>query len=351
MHQERSNRLDMVRGLAIFMVVAFHYFPNQVTNIGWTGVNLFFVLSGFLIGGILIDNRTSDTYYVTFYARRCFRIVPLYALNVLLFAAIAGLDQPLWHYVFFLQNFTWISDGTVALGWMSPTWSLAAEEQFYLILPLLIRLTPPRRIPYVAGILVLVAPAYRLFMTQVLGSDWPAANLLLPGCLDSLFLGVLAAWAVREPRILATLQNRRPWLWSLAGVGLLGVFALFWDPPNPRSWLGSAGISWISLTYALIFLGVVIQHGKSGALRGPLCALGVGAYSIYLFHMPIALAAESLIPAKPMAHALALLIVGGGAVVCWSAIERPLISFARRRWRYRPLEEAAPAIAVVAAVP
>ena len=52
--------LDMTRGLAIFMVVSFHYFPNKVTTIGWTGVNLFFVLSGYLIGGILIDNRTSD---------------------------------------------------------------------------------------------------------------------------------------------------------------------------------------------------------------------------------------------------------------------------------------------------
>jgi peptidoglycan/LPS O-acetylase OafA/YrhL len=351
MRQERSNRLDMVRGIAIFMVVAFHYFPNQVTNIGWTGVNLFFVLSGFLIGGILIDNRASDTYYVTFYGRRCFRIIPLYALNVLLFAAIVGLDQPFWRYAFFLQNFTWISEGRVSLGWMSPTWSLAAEEQFYLILPALIRLTPLRRIPHVAGALILAAPAYRLFMTQVLGSDWPAANLLLPGCLDSLFLGVLAAWVVREPRMLATLQRRRSWLWSLSGIGILGLVALFYDPPDPRSWLGSASISWIALTYALIFLGVVIRPGKSGATHGPLCALGVGAYSIYLFHMPVALAAESLIPGKPTAHTLALLAVGIGAAVCWYAIERPLISFARRRWRYDPREEAAPAAVAVAVAP
>jgi peptidoglycan/LPS O-acetylase OafA/YrhL len=351
MRLERSNTLDTVRGLAIFMVVAFHYFPNQVTNIGWTGVNLFFVLSGFLIGGILIDNRTSDTYYVTFYARRCFRIIPLYAINVLLFASIVGLDQPLWHYAFFLQNFTWISEGTVMLGWMSPTWSLAAEEQFYLILPLLIRVAPPRSIPYVAGALALAAPVYRLFMTQFLGGDWPAATQLLPGCLDSLFLGVFAAWAVREPRILAMLQRRRHWLWSLAGIGILGLVALFYDPPDPRSWLSALWISWIAVTYALIFLAVVIRRDNSGATRGPLCALGLGAYSIYLFHMPVALAAESLIPSKPLAHALALLIVGAGAIVCWYAIERPLISFARRRWRYRPQGEAAPAIAAVAAVP
>lgn len=74
MPPQRSAILDMTRGLAILMVVAFHYFPSKITNIGWTGVNLFFVLSGYLIGGLLIDNRKSDTYYATFYARRVARI-------------------------------------------------------------------------------------------------------------------------------------------------------------------------------------------------------------------------------------------------------------------------------------
>ena len=151
--------------------------------------------------------------------------------------------------------------------------------------------------------------------------------------------------------MLAILQRRRSWLWSLSGIGILGLVALFYDPPDPRSWLGSASISWIALTYALIFLGIVIRHGRSGSNRGPLCALGVGAYSIYLFHMPVALAVEGLLPAKSMARALGLLVVGVGAAVCWYAIERPLISFARRRWRYDPREEAAPAAVAVAAVP
>ena len=351
MPQQRSTMLDMTRGLAIFMVVSFHYFPNKVTTIGWTGVNLFFVLSGYLIGGILIDNRTSDAYFGTFYARRCFRIVPLYALNVLLFAAIAGLDQPLWRYALFVQNLSWISEGTVSLSWMSPTWSLAVEEQFYLILPLLIRLTPPVRLPYLAGSLILAAPAYRLVMTQLLGTDWPAANQVLPGCLDSLFLGVLAAWAVREPRALAALQRRQVWLWLLSGVGLLGVVAFFCDTPDPGSWVSLVGISWIAVTYALIFMSVLMRNGTGSGGRGPLCALGIGAYSIYLFHVPIASALEGLFASTLIGHAVAVPIVALIAALCWYGVESPLISYARRRWRYEPDAHGTPAVAAVATAP
>ena len=348
MPQQRSMMLDMTRGLAIFMVVSFHYFPNSVTNIGWTGVNLFFVLSGYLIAGLLIDNRASDTYYGTFYARRCFRIVPLYAINLLFFAAVVGLDQPLWHYALFVQNFTWIAHGTVDLSWMSPTWSLAVEEQFYMILPLLIRMTPPRRIPYVAVAFVVAAPVYRVFMTQVVGSDWPASTEVLPGCLDSLFLGVLAAWAVREPRVLAFMQRRRNWVWLLSGAGLLGVIAIFYDPPDPRSWQTSAVISWVAVTYALTFVSLLLRGDTGGGGRGPICALGIGAYSIYLFHMPIASVVEGWFPTDLLKHAVALPVVALVAAVSWYAIERPLISYARRRWRYEPDRKAASPIEAIA---
>jgi len=321
---QRSNTLDIIRGLAIFLVVSFHYFPRSVV-IGWTGVNLFFVLSGFLIAGILIDNQASRNYYTTFYARRVFRIVPLYAINVALFAIVVGLDQPLWHYVLFIQNFTWIARGTVAADWMSPTWSLAVEEQFYLLLPLILRLAG-RRLPIVAGGAILAAPVYRVFMTQGLGTDWPAANLTLPGELDSLFLGVLIAWAVRAPPVLDYIRQRRVRLWLMAGVGAVGMVVHFARAPDPTSLEDSLSLSWIALTYALVFTGLVTQP-PSVTRRGPLCWLGVGAYSIYLFHMPVVM----LLPTRLLALAVLLVV----AVACWYGIERPLIGAARRRWQYR----------------
>ena len=336
MPQKRSDMLDIIRAIAISMVVSFHYFPNRLTYIGWTGVNLFFILSGFLITGILIDNREADNYYLTFYARRVFRIVPLYGIDVALFALVVGLDQPLWHYAMFIQNFTWIARGAVRLDWMAPTWSLAVEEQFYLLLPLIVRLTEIRRLPYIAGSAILAAPAYRLFMTQALGTDWPVATQTLPGSLDSLFLGVLIAWAVRAPSALARLQQRRYCLWGMSGIGLAGTVVLFSDTPAPTSWMGSVSISWIALTYALVFAALVTRpHTLLPKKRSALCWLGVGAYSIYLFHMPVAFGTEMLFSASGAAHLVALPILVAIAVACWYGIEGPLISAAGHCWRYQ----------------
>ena len=157
----RSNALDLVRGTAILMVVAYHLIPNL--EVARTGVDLFFVLSGFLVGGILIDNRNSGSYYRTFFARRFFRIWPLYLLLLFLVGLLCGLDQPLWQYLLFLQTFDWLAQWpSEGFRWMVPTWSLAVEEQFYLFLPFLIRIVPPRRLAPVAIGIALIAPIYRL---------------------------------------------------------------------------------------------------------------------------------------------------------------------------------------------
>src|ERR1700722_10786654 len=100
----RVPELDGLRGMAILMVVVFHYLEEQglvagneaagilqrVVLIGWSGVDLFFVLSGFLIGGILMDARESPSYFRTFYARRFFRIIPIYYLWILAYVILVG---------------------------------------------------------------------------------------------------------------------------------------------------------------------------------------------------------------------------------------------------------------------
>lgn len=128
----RIPELDGLRGLAILLVISVHYFYNPDANmpvalhflqgffcLGWTGVDLFFVLSGFLIGGILLEVRASPNYFKTFYIRRFFRIVPLYYLWLFCFIALlflrgstfdaqsaqAGINWPLWGHFLFLQNF------------------------------------------------------------------------------------------------------------------------------------------------------------------------------------------------------------------------------------------------------
>jgi peptidoglycan/LPS O-acetylase OafA/YrhL len=139
-------------------------------QLSWSGVDLFFVLSGFLIGGILLDARSSPRYFQTFYLRRAYRILPLYFLviglsllphllaqfSVARAAHTTPLPLPWLSYATFTQNFWMAYLGVFGPSGMGITWSLAIEEQFYLSIPLLIRNVRPRNLMIV---LLMVIPA------------------------------------------------------------------------------------------------------------------------------------------------------------------------------------------------
>jgi peptidoglycan/LPS O-acetylase OafA/YrhL len=149
----RIPELDGLRGLAILIVIAFHYVePLHTTaqgtlrhvlapvRMGWIGIHLFFVLSGFLIASILMATRDSPTFFRTFYIRRFYRILPLYLVVVAgcyvvhhLFVRTPG--PPLYQFLTFTQNFWMAAKGQFGIGLLSVTWSLAVEEQFYALLP------------------------------------------------------------------------------------------------------------------------------------------------------------------------------------------------------------------------
>src|SRR5947209_6904169 len=159
--------LDGLRGLAILMVVSFHY--NLAPFLGGVGVDLFFVLSGFLLGGTLLDKREASNYFKAFYTRRVCRIFPLYFLSLFLFVILLlaapftlgwllfgdsirfllGDPLPLWSYFTFTQNFAMVDQGVWGIPWLGHAWSLAVVEQFYLILPVLIRFVSREKLPYV----------------------------------------------------------------------------------------------------------------------------------------------------------------------------------------------------------
>jgi len=213
-HQPRIPVLDGVRGLAIVMVMCWHYvrmplFENtnpllsgvgQLLGISWSGVDLFFVLSGFLLGGILIDNRESSNYYKAFYVRRACRIFPLYYAWILVvvcagaflghgkLASLFTNSQPVWPVLTYTQNIAQVffhyGGGVV----FAVTWSLAIEEQFYLLLPLLIRKVAPRKLPLLLVLLVLSGTVFRLLMWYFGPRQGWAGYVLLPCRWDSLFL-------------------------------------------------------------------------------------------------------------------------------------------------------------------
>src|ERR1041384_6611291 len=225
---QRVPELDGLRGVAILLVVLFHYFVQHVqTRVGspaaylikylslsWIGGDIFFVLSGFLVGGILMDQRGTPGYFRVFYLRRALRIFPPYLLFLALLAATivwwqfkpgTGLGWlmedtfPLWSYALYLQNFLMAGEGRFGPNLTAITWSLAVEEQFYLLFPLLVHCCPRRWLPRLLCVLVLAAPLTRVALFLGMSGGEVAGFVLLPARWDSLLLGALAAWVVREP--------------------------------------------------------------------------------------------------------------------------------------------------------
>jgi peptidoglycan/LPS O-acetylase OafA/YrhL len=199
--------LDGLRGLAILTVVLYHCHPRlQGTFLegvivwGWSGVSLFFVLSGFLITGIILDSGSSPRFYSNFYARRFLRIWPVYWLLLFLY------------YFFFplvFSGYRWMFHGVAAAPWLflllfvqnlwplvlpgalGPTWSLAIEQQFYLFWTPIARRVPPRWLLLVAGAMLATSPLVRLFC----GNRFTPTHTITH--LDGLAVGSLIAIALR----------------------------------------------------------------------------------------------------------------------------------------------------------
>lgn len=209
----RVPALDGVRGLAISLVLWCHAMPGGLPNhprlawvvklgrFSWSGVDLFFVLSGFLIGGILLDAAASPAYFKTFYIRRAYRILPPYALLLAIALLVERGFAWLPPYLFFLQNFWMAAKGYFGIPLLGVTWSLAVEEQFYLSLPLLIRYTPRRVLGGVLGLVVLCAPLLRSLAFHSFAGRALAAYVLMPCRADALCSGVLIALAYRTPSL------------------------------------------------------------------------------------------------------------------------------------------------------
>ena len=231
---ERILELDGLRGLAILLVVLCHYITavphgrshslgsmaGTALGLAASGVDLFFILSGFLIGGILLDSTGSPNYYRTFYLRRFYRIFPVYYLWIALFAVISlvspqfRLQTPYWVFLAFLQNYS-RHRTAIEVMWFGVMWSLGVEEQFYLLAPPLIHNTQhtthntqhtthnKRHLTRILLGVLAFSFILRLLVAGLFGNAthnyWglSAATFWMPCRADDLALGVLVALAWR----------------------------------------------------------------------------------------------------------------------------------------------------------
>jgi peptidoglycan/LPS O-acetylase OafA/YrhL len=298
--------LDGVRGVAIGGVLYCHYFASQrhpgagsfvrtferLGTFAWTGVDLFFVLSGFLLGGILIDNRGAQNLLRVFYARRAARIFPLYYAWLLIFIVSRGLFPgslpwlfsgalPAWQYAVYAQNIGYALRGDWGTAWTDPTWSLAIEEQFYLLLPLTVLLLPPRRLASAAVVAILSAPALRWALAAHPVAVWT----LLPTRWDSLFSGVLGACLVRRPEVARALRRRPALIHApLLACAAVWAAAIAW-PEAFGPMVRTLFLFTLAAATSLLFILAALHAPWRGVLRARwLTWLGSVAYCVYLFH-------------------------------------------------------------------
>lgn len=370
----RIPALDGLRGLAIVLVLMEHsftaiyfvHYPSlnwliRMSRLSWSGVDLFFVLSGFLIGGILLDARNSPNYFQTFYIRRAYRILPVYFLVLLVgwlalqagqigwvrgeWAQLFRAKIPWWQYLTFTQNIGMGLGGrSVSWGVLSPTWSLAVEEQFYLTLPLLVRYAPRRRLVQIILSFIAGAALLRFLVILYFPGRIFATYTFMPCRADALGLGILVSLVVRERKSWLYLREHRTSLYAAALVLFSLLFLIDLSAFEPFSaTLYGAEYSIFAAFYASVLL--IAITGKDWFVRIFFCnrllmKMGLIAYGTYLIHRFTIRASPLLFSSIRTSHptlfsGLSTVVGLVGAIMVaqlsWSWFEKPLL---RRGHRY-----------------
>ena len=366
--KQRLIELDGLRGLALIMILVFHsvsqegeypagtflaYLQRSI-GMGWTALDLFFVLSGFLIGGILMDARDSPAYFKTFYARRFFRIVPVYFAWVLLYVLVAGLaadlvvkfsnsglrpplDFSVWSHFLFLQNSFDFHYMGLAGAWFGHLWSLAVEEQFYLVTPLVVRMVPPRHLKWILVVVVLLAIGARIYFRFVSHMPGIMVTTRTLSRMDALAIGMLAAILVRSESGRLWLDQNLAALRAILGFLTTGVIVFFFFSYGSLTrGMQTIGFTWMAAFYAAVLLLAVQNRSGwlAGFLRMPLLLeLGSVSYCVYLVHLVVNVSLHALLlhhspqistRSGVLVTVLAILTSYGIAKLSWISFEGPL---------------------------
>lgn len=363
--------LDGVRGIACLGIILSHCllgilvleknsFAREVVDLTLPlllgGVPLFFVLSGFLIGGILLDSRGEEHYFKVFWIRRIARIFPVcyllvgtYALALFLNTQYGGsqLDlwalaeprPPIWSYLTFTQSFWLAANGYGGPGWVGITWSLAIEEQFYFLFPFAAYFLSRRSVTALAIAAILLTPVFRIIADQIY-PDWYGAYVLLPCRADNLMCGVLVAIIVRNPRALAIAIRYRMWLDLAIAVMAVSVatdgFIFDLIPSHNFSY---SVIAWM---FGLLILRIFLYRRSryNSFLRNQLLAkIGLISYALYMYHQAVNGTVHAfLFSSAPrienwqqfLAALFVIAVSTALATISYFVLERPIRRFAHR---------------------
>jgi peptidoglycan/LPS O-acetylase OafA/YrhL len=333
----RIQQWDGIRAIAILLVFSEHAFGLKM---GWAGVDLFFVLSGLLITRILRQDRDTPMYWGRFYLKRAARILP----PLLILFAICWFNPVprafWWGVIFFTSNFVMVLFPNTHNA-VLVTWSLAIEEQFYLLWPFAVRFLNTRQLIRLLVAILVMEPLLRGLVTPFTQS-WEPTYYLTPFRLDGLALGSLIALLLENERAKARITSLAAPVFFVSIASLLGSMAIFPAFRRPAN-----SIVFNSLGYTLVILAsaslicYTLLHEKAIvtrilSLRG-LTVLGTISYGVYLFH-GIFIESVTVHGHKLISRLLALAAV---TLYCWLSFrfyEQPII-----RWAHKVVKERLPA--------
>jgi len=313
--------LDGMRGIGILAVMVIHFARVDPGGFGvhaeWKAavdvaafaLPMFFVLSGFLITGILLETREKPHYFRNFYVRRALRILPLYyGVLALLFVVhpswgrgLGGTSSPLWLWTY-VANFEMARRGHCTYAFLCHFWSLTVEEQYYLVWPLIVFALRPRRLLAICAILGVASVILRIAFTFVWHNS-AAAYVLTPCQLDPLCAGGALAVLVRKRSLLDLRVVAR----FAVSISVAAFFLLRWykQPMMSRQVVVGGPLLLCFLVGGIILLAI----GESGFFRAvlgtrPLTFLGKYSYGLYVFHSPLMPFLDRCFPRSDLGRAL-----------------------------------------------
>jgi peptidoglycan/LPS O-acetylase OafA/YrhL len=329
----RLQGIDALRGLAVLLVICRHWnIAEFLTRLGWVGVDQFFVISGFLVSGLLFREhaQTGTLDLLRFFLRRGLKIYPMFFMLIALTACYFLFSGTAIHYrlfaheLLFLQNYLG--------GLYLHTWSLAVEEHFYLLLILCFALLHKKYIRFIPllCLLMMLAPLVMRYLSCT--GEFCNNHFFTHTRIDSLFTGVLLAYGCHYQR--QRLQLAAPGR-SLLLLTSLAVFALFGVVKPENYFTQTAGFTLLALASAGLLASVLAQNRNSWLQRS-LAPVGFYSYGIYLLHIPVKLMleksglAETSGPANTLYFLVFLACSVAGGIIFSELVEQPVL-----RWRDR----------------